>query len=210
MKRIILAVTILVSAALSLTAIPSHATSEWSRLGLAAPVSVTHSYILAGQPGQSGIHTSALIRPDAVTGICATNVGNPQCWRQNPGVTGSSATDDWPRDISGDVNQQYAVLYYGQAPNTYCPEFHGSGVFAFVSGNGNGYPISAGYYSGGMYWVGEGAGSSQYWIWNSNGTIQNCWDARNGGYWILQINTPYHQLYTLNVGTGQTWAQVHV
>lgn len=160
---------------------------------------VSHAIMSASSPGDP-------------TGICASDTS--YCWSQDGGFTGSSPTYLWGRDINGNPAQEYLVIYEGQAPSAHdddCARFGNVGVYAFYDDNGNGYPIGAGYYSGGEYWAGESSnGSAAFWVWFSDGVLTNCTDGNDSGTWNLDFSGAYRQLYTANGSYGQDWQQIHV
>lgn len=173
----------------------------------------------AGQAANVKSVSQALIAPSSMvttasyfgpTGVCASGIN--YCWSQKGGFTGSSPTYLWGRDINGNAAQEYGVVYEGQSPvNGNCGQYSNVGVFAFIDNNGNGYLISGAYYSNGKYYVGEGSGSTSWWVWQNNGVIQNCGEnAQNYHYWAMSETTSYQPIVTVATGFGTGWMQVHV
>ncbi len=186
-------------------------------LGITVPVAASAQ--TSKPPVSSGLYLTAheslarLAASHDPTGVCRS--GTSQCWRDMP----SGAVDLWPRDISGDPRQQFEVTYVGQANQiTVCPAFGGLniGVYEFIGYN-DGFE-AAGYFSGGVYWVGDqdvgGSGPNDaygFWVWDSNGVLENCGDSSSGTAFSLQTaGQNYSQLWTSSNPTAPTWQQVHV
>lgn len=201
----IAAILMTAGSACALTA-PAHAAGTFTPPGIngAVPVSSQLSEMVNNSVDPAAVTTTAY----AATGICSGN----GCWRN-----ASNALDYWPRDISGDPNQQFLVTYWGQAnqgaDGGACSQFGNVGVYTFVSpADGNKFE-GAGTLSGGVYYAGGQSGNNRYsnWVWQSNGVLLNCGDSQNGAnFALITSGAFYHQMYTANTGFGNNWSQVHV
>lgn len=139
--------------------------------------------------------------------VCESSAGNGHCWRM------STATDEWPRDISGDRLQQLrSKNFLGTISSHGCPAASGilsgsTSVFSFTDPNG--FLIGAGFHSGSRYYVGEdtarNGGWTDDWWWSSTGSIGNCGDS--GGLFELCHVADFSQLYTQQ-GCTATWSTV--
>jgi hypothetical protein len=148
-----------------------------------------------------------------LTGICETPSSRNLCMRVMP----SGATDLWPRDIKGDIRQQFAVKYMGTANSTLCGTEDGipgsTGVYTFKSSY-NGTYLGAGRNANGVWWVGSQNSIDPFaeWAWGSDGTLKNCGDTLSAydltGIPRIGISSG-HQLYANTMIVEQTWQQVH-
>jgi hypothetical protein len=89
------------------------------------------------------------------------------------------------------------------------------GIYSFIGFNQ--LYAGAGYYNGGVYWVGDNTNSGSefdYWAWGSNGQLANCGDSeQKGGIWSIPAVswTEGQQLYTAKNQTYITpFQQIHV
>jgi hypothetical protein len=169
--------------------------------------------LMLGGIATAGVVTAGPARAATLYGLCSGSY----CARE-----GSVYFDRWPRDISGDGNQQMQRQWQGVVSSARCWPFKcGSGLNATYDGSNvykyynihtghcmspdnlnNVYIYADACNANGTNWVQSGGDGSAFLI--------NVYFTNNdSGVWTLEYGAVYNALYISNVA-GPTWAWVGV
>jgi outer membrane biosynthesis protein TonB len=145
------------------------------------------------------------------TGICSTNQNPVVCWRVN-----NNQVDGWPRDITGDANQQWTATYKGAVTSTWPftsaslnTQYKGVGVYTFTNSFHNECAGTGGGNYVAMEMVSCSSGSGFLFVWMSSGYLVNVLNSDHYGSSRCVTNAGNYVDMNTNSCTT-TWQQLHV